>query len=69
MRILKKLKYNKAEINAIVLLIWVLYLFLLFLNFFGMISLSWFWILSPLWIIQIIVVLLSVAALLLVIIF
>lgn len=69
MRLLKQLKYNKAQINAIVLLIWVLYLFLLSLNFFGILDMSWFWLLSPLWIIPIIVVLLCIAAILLTIIF
>lgn len=69
MKILKKLKYNKASINAIVLLIWTLYLFLLSLNFFSIIIISWFWILSPLWIIPIIIVLIGIAMVLLTIIF
>ena len=69
MKTLKKLKYNKAEINAIVLLIWTIYLFLLFLNFFAIINLSWFWLLSPLWVIPMIIVLIAITALLLVIIF
>lgn len=69
MRILKQLKYNKASINAVLLLIWILYLCLLFLNFFAILDVSWFWLLSPLWIIPIIVVLICITAILLTIIF
>ena len=69
MRIIKQLKYDKALINAIIFLIWMVYLFLLFLNFFAILDLSWFWLLSPLWIIPMIIVLIAITALLLVIIF
>lgn len=69
MELIKKLKYNKAIINAILFLIWSLYLFLLSLNFFDILNLSWFWILSPLWILPIIIVLLCATAILLVWIF
>ena len=69
MRIIKQLKYDKALINAVALLIWMIYLFLLSLNFFGILNVSWFWLLSPLWIIPILAILIAIAMLLLVIIF
>mgnify|MGYP001566199486 CR=1 FL=1 len=52
MRILKKLKYNKAEINAIVLLIWLLIFSLICLKFFGIITISlWYYMILPILII------------------
>ena len=69
MRIIKQLKYDKALINAVALLIWMIYLFLLSLNFFGILNVSWFWLLSPLWILPILAILIAIAMLLLVIIF
>ena len=69
MRIIKKLKYDKALINAVALLIWMIYLFLLSLNFFDILNVSWFWLLSPLWIIPILAILIAIAMLLLVILF
>jgi len=69
MRIIKQLKYDKALINAVALLIWMIYLFLLSLNFFDILNVSWFWLLSPLWILPILAILIAIAMLLLVIIF
>ena len=69
MKIIKQLKYDKALINAVALLIWMIYLFLLSLNFFGILNVSWFWLLSPLWILPILAILIAIAMLLLVIIF
>ena len=69
MKIFKTMKRKKIVFNSILLSIWVVYFFLLSLNFFDIISISWFWVLSPLWIIPSIVVLMCISAILLTIIF
>lgn len=69
MKIFKKIKREKILLNLIILSIWILYFLLLYLNFFDILSISWFWLLSPLWIVPCIIVLIAVTALLLVTIF